>query len=104
MFMSHKDLNCRQLENDFCFREEEWKRRQLVEEEARSGTATAITAYEIPLTPVTSFKYLGIFLSESDDNWLAVVRNLSISLLTWPPYIYRMINIRGVELLTWIRG
>ena len=40
------------------------------------GTETSIIVYGIPLSPVTSFKYLGIFLSESYDNLSVVVHNL----------------------------
>ena len=36
-----------------------------------------ITAYEIPLAPVTSFKYLGIVLLKADDDWSEVVSNIS---------------------------
>ena len=54
----------------------ERKRCFLSEEEERSGAEAATTYYETPLTLVTSFKYLGIVLSEVDENWPAVVRNL----------------------------
>ena len=56
MFVSHKDLNRRNLVNNFCLQVEEWKRHRLVEEEDRVGIPTAITAYEIPLVSVASFK------------------------------------------------
>ena len=36
----------------------------------------AITAYGVPLTLVTSFKYLRIVLSAADNNWPAVISNL----------------------------
>ena len=42
-----------------------------------------ITAYGIPLTPVTSFKYLGRFILEVGDDWPAVVNNLQISRKKW---------------------
>ena len=35
-----------------------------------------ITAYGIPLAPVTSFKYLVSVLSVADDDWPAVINNL----------------------------
>ena len=35
-----------------------------------------ITYYGIPLAPVTSFKYLGIVILASGDDWLKVVHNL----------------------------
>ena len=76
MFVSHKALNGRHLATAFFRRGEERKQRHLAEEEARSGIELAITAYGIPLTPFTSFKYLGRVLLSADDDWLAVVNNL----------------------------
>ena len=69
MFMSHKAFNGRHLSTDFCRRGEERKRRRLAEEEAQAVKVRAITTYGNPLSPVTSFKYLGIFLSAADDDW-----------------------------------
>ena len=54
-----------------------------MEEEAREGSATAITVYRIPLAPVSSFKYLGIVMYASDDNWTEVVRNLMRARKKW---------------------
>ena len=76
MFVSHKSLNGRHTKTVFCRRGEERKRRRLVEEEARAGYETVITAYGIPLALVTSFKYLEQILMAADDDWPAVVRNL----------------------------
>ena len=70
MFVSHKALNVWNLETEFFRRGEEGNQRRLAEEEA------TVTAYRIPLAPVTSFKYLGRVISEEDDNWPAVVHNL----------------------------
>ena len=71
MFVSHKVLNGLHLAADFCQRGEERKRRCLTEEEAQAGAEgeAAITAYGIPLSPVTSFRYLRRFLSAVDNNW-----------------------------------
>ena len=74
--LSHKYQNIRHITTDFFLRGEERKQRQLVEEEARAGTSTAITAYRIPLSPVTSLKYLGRVLSSSDKDCTTVVCNL----------------------------
>ena len=52
------------------------KRHILVEEEEQAGAEAEITAYGIPLTPFTLFKYIGRVLLAEDDNWPAVVRNL----------------------------
>ena len=76
IFMSHKALNSRHLATAFCRRGEERKRCRLEEEEAQAATDRAITAYGTPLSPVTSFNYLGIFLLAADDDWPAVVHNL----------------------------
>ena len=59
-----------------CRRGAERKWPRLAEEEARAGTDMAITAYGVPLAPVTSFKYLGRFIVAEDDNWPVVVHNL----------------------------
>ena len=55
---------------------EDQQRLRLVEEEARTWIATALSAYGIPLSLISSFKYLGRFLSAVDDYWPVVVRNL----------------------------
>ena len=44
---------------------------------------TAITAYGIPLSPVTSFLYFGRVILASDDDWLAVVHNLRWAQQKW---------------------
>ena len=36
----------------------------------------SLTAYEVPLSQVTSFKYLGRVLASEDNLWPAVVHNL----------------------------
>ena len=35
-----------------------------------------LTAYGLPLTAVSSFKYLGQVMLESDNKFMAVIRNL----------------------------
>ena len=40
-------------------------------------------AYGAPIESVTEFKYLGIILTATDDNWLAVVRNPGKSRRSW---------------------
>ena len=42
-------------------------------EEARVGTAMALTAYGLPLETIHSFKYFERILSASDDDWPEVV-------------------------------
>ena len=54
-----------------------------MEKEAWEGAYLVITSYGVPLTPVTSFKYLGRFLSAADDNWTLVVNSLYIVRQKW---------------------
>ena len=68
MFVSHKDLNGRHMTTDFCRRGAERKWRRLAEEEARTEANMAITAYGIPLTLVTPFKYLGRIITAKDKD------------------------------------
>ena len=46
-------------------------------EEERVVTVRYFRVYGRPLEMVTSFKYLGQVISEADDDWSAVVKNLS---------------------------
>ena len=54
--------------------ERSWRR--LAEEEAHEGTERSLTSYGVPLSQVTSFKYMGIVMAAEDNYWPAVVRNL----------------------------
>ena len=83
MFVSHKALNIRHMTTAFCQRGADRKRCRLAEEEARAGDETTITAYEIPLTPVTSFKYLGEILTAAEYDWPEVVSNLRKERSKW---------------------
>ena len=66
-----------------CTRGAEQKRRRLAAEEEREITARAISAYELPLEMVTSFRYLVRVISEEDNDWPAVIRNLSQARAVW---------------------
>ena len=68
MLVLHKSFNVQHLAITFFFKGEERKWRLLAEEEAQAETDMVIIAYGILLAPVTSFKYLEIILSASDDN------------------------------------
>ena len=83
MFVARKAVNGWHLGTAFFRQGNERKWCCLVEEDAQVGTETAITAYGTPLASVTSCKYLGRFLSVSDDNWPAVVRNLRRARQKW---------------------
>ena len=82
-FVLHKALNGWRLATEFCLRREERKRRRLVEEEERPGTDMKITAYGIPISLVTYFKYLRRFLLAADNNWIEVVHNLRRARHKW---------------------
>ena len=45
-------------------------------EEVEADLFVAITAYGSPLMEVSSFKYMGRFLSASDDDWPELIPNL----------------------------
>ena len=49
------------------------KRRCLAEEQMRESAERTFQAYVRPLTMVTSFKFLGRFVTSMDDDRLAVV-------------------------------
>ena len=76
MFVSHKALNGHRLTTALCQQGEERKRRCLTEEGSRAGGEASITSYGIPLSLVTSFKYISRFLLAAENDWPAVVRNL----------------------------
>ena len=71
----------------------ERKRQRLAAEEEREFTVRAFNAYGRPLEMVTSFKYLGRVISETEDDWLAVVRNLDWAKTVW----WRMSRILNRE-------
>ena len=70
-----------------------------MEKEARVGEEAAITAYGIPLAPVTSFNYLGIILLAADGDWSAVVRNLRRARQKWTR-MTRLLSREGTDALT----
>ena len=55
----------------------EWKRRSLVEDEAREETSREFSAYRRTLEMVLSFKYLGRVILVLDDEWPALIQNLT---------------------------
>ena len=69
------------------------------EEEERAGTEMEITAYGIPLTPVTSFKYLGRVLLEAKNNWPEVSGSLQRARKKWERQS-RMLSREGADAWT----
>ena len=66
-----------------CKRGAESNPRQLAAEEEREVTARAFSTYGLPLEMVTSFRYPVWVISAVDDDWPAVVRNLSRVRAVW---------------------
>ena len=60
-----------------------------------------ITAYGIPLVPVSSFKYLGRVMLASDDDWPAVEQNLRREQQKWER-LTRVLEREGVD--AWTSG
>ena len=78
---------------ELCHRGEERKRLRLVEEEARVGAATAISAYGIPLAPISSFKYIVRVLLAEYEDLAAVLHNLRRAQKKWA----RLTRVLGRE-------
>ena len=55
----------------------ECKQCKLAAEEERVVTSRAFIAYGSPHEMVNSFRYLGRVISEADDDWPAVIRNMA---------------------------
>ena len=96
MFVSHKDLNIRQLTTDFCRQGAERKRRCLAEEEARAGVEASFTAYGISLALVTSFRYLGRVLLADNGDWKVAVRKLQKERRNWAR-LTRVLSREGAD-------
>ena len=77
MLVPRRDLNGQHLGIAQCKRGAEWKIRRLAEAETRESAERAFDAYGDPIKNMMEFKYLGRVLTESDDDWLEVVGNLS---------------------------
>ena len=55
----------------------------MAEAELRDSTERAFEAYGKPLETVATFKYLERVMTEGDDNWPAVARNLVKARKSW---------------------
>ena len=71
----------------------EQKRRRLAAEEVRARTSRAFSAYGRPLEIVLSLKYLGRVILAANDDWSAVIRNLTKARTVWR----RMLRIMSRE-------
>ena len=61
----------------------ERKRRCLAVDEEWAVTSRYFSSYGHPIEMVTSFRYLGRVIFAADENWPAVVRNLSRERAVW---------------------
>ena len=101
MLVPWKALNGMHRLTAQCTRGAERRGRKLAAEEEIEITTRAFSAYGRPLEMVTSFKYLGRVISETDDNWPALVRNLARVNTVWR----RMSHILSREGATpWVSG
>ena len=66
-----------------CNQGEERKRRKLAAEEEKEVIDRDFSAYWRPLETATSFKYLGQVILAADNDWLAVMNNLSWARKVW---------------------
>ena len=83
MLASWKALNGTHRSTAQCNRGAERKRRRLAAEEEGEVTARASSAYGCPMDMVNSFRYLGQVISATDNDWTAVVNNLSRARAVW---------------------
>ena len=59
----------------------------------------ALAAYRFPLSPVTSFKYLGRVLAAEEYNWPEVVSNLQCAIKKWV-WLTRILSTEGADART----
>ena len=81
--VSRKALNGRHLETNQCRTKAERKLRRLAAAEGEAATERAFHAYGKKMRAVTEFRYLGRILTNTDDDWPAVVGNLRKARMTW---------------------
>ena len=65
----------------------------------QAGTDMVVIAYRIPLALFTSFGYLGIVLSVSDDTWPGLIHNLRRVWQKWA-WLYRVLISQGADART----
>ena len=83
MQVLRRALNGRHPGTAQCLKGTERKRRRLAETETRENSERAFEAYGAPIKSMTEFKCLGIILTATDDDWLAVVGNLGTLRRSW---------------------
>ena len=96
-YLQVEDLSCTESRRGM---ERKWRR--LAEEEARKVTERSPTAYRVPLSQVTSFKYLGQFIAAEDDDWPEVMRNFWCARQKWMR-LTRMLIREGADSRTLVQ-
>ena len=66
-----------------CAKGAERKRQWLAETERRENSERVFEAYGAPINLVSEFKYLGMIVTATDDDWLAVIGNLRKARRSW---------------------
>ena len=84
---------------DFFRRGAEKKQHCLAEEDTQAGVEVDFTAYGIPFTLVTSFRYLGKFLLVGNNDCPEVVRNLLKAWRKWER-LTRVLSREGADART----
>ena len=95
--VSRKSLNGRHLETSQCRTGTERKRRRLAEAELETTSEKAFHAYGTKMRAVTEFKYLGRFLTNTDDDWPAVAGNIRKARASWGR-LARILGREGADL------
>ena len=81
--VSRKALNGRHLETSQYRKGAERKQRRLAKAELEATSEKAFHAYGTKMRAVTEFKYLGRFMTNTDDDWPAVARNIRKARASW---------------------
>ena len=96
MQVTRRELNGRHPGTAQCAKGAERKRRWLAEMEPRENLERYLEAYGAPIESVLEFKYLGRILTEMDDDWLAVIRNLRKASRSWG-FLSRVLGREGTD-------
>ena len=91
-----KALNGCHLGTSQCRTGTDHKRKRLAKEEMRKTSERAFHAYGKQMKAVTEFRYLGRVLTATDDDWLAVARNIWKARVSWGR-LARVLGREGVD-------
>ena len=83
MLLTWGVLNRHHPDTDLCAQGVERNITRMAEEEARAGAVTKFQDYDRPLETVLQLKYLGILLTENDDEWPVVIAKIHKSRNIW---------------------